>query len=255
MNIQTYSVEYVYENRRVTEVSDPVWAEKILYTFDETNRDRVVSALVYENGNETEPSAFLFYTYWDLENLSHQAINNRLRTVERYSDSDIFKTENGVRVKDSQKAAGKLISYDVYETDPKDGKCLSVKTYYYNADDPVIENRNVPMKSTEFEYSADIADRFLPERETVTLFLVDRWVWQSAATIEYGKISGKKLPFVKRFYINPVSEESMYRIETYTYDEDGNPTRKELYTAGEYEKESSVRVPEKTVLYVTEARS
>lgn len=255
IKVQSYSVEYVYRNRRVMQAADPSWDEKIVYTFDNENQSRVISALVYEDGNETMAVAFLYYTYWDLENLSHQAVNNRLRTVERYSDSDIFKTEGSARVKDSEKTASKLISYDVYETDPKDGKCLSVKTYYYNVDDPVIENRNVPMKSTEFKYFSGTTDQFLPEQEIISLFLADTWVYQSVVQIEYDKIDGKKLPVARRSYINPVSDESWYCIEIYTYDENGNPIRKETYTAEEYQKEASVRIPETTVLYVTEELS
>ena len=61
-----------------------------------------------------------------------------------------------------RKTAEKLISYDVYETDEKNGRTISLKKYYYNIDDPVIENRNVPMTSVEYEYFSG-ADRFLPQ--------------------------------------------------------------------------------------------
>lgn len=192
ITVQYYSVEYIYENRRVDSTGDPTWIEKIVYTFDYEKEGRVTSAFVYENGNETKPIAYLLYTYWDLNELSHQAIDNRLRTVERYSDDDIFKTENGAKVKDPVKSVSKLIRYDVYETDAKDGKCLSVKTYRYNSHDPVIENRNIPMSAKQFKYFSDLSSRFLPEEETVSLFLAGRWVYQSSARIRYEKFPGKK---------------------------------------------------------------
>lgn len=254
ITVQYYSVEYIYENRRVDSTGDPTWIEKIVYTFDYEKEGRVTSAFVYENGNETKPIAYLLYTYWDLNELSHQAIDNRLRTVERYSDDDIFKTENGAKVKDPVKSVSKLIRYDVYETDAKDGKCLSVKTYRYNSHDPVIENRNIPMSAKQFKYFSDLSSRFLPEEETVSLFLAGRWVYQSSARIRYEKISGKKAVVEKRFFVNPVSEEDWYCIETFTYDDKGYPVRVERYTAEEYRKDVSVRIPEKTVLYVTEEK-
>lgn len=254
ITVQSYSVEYVYENRRVVDVGDPAWSEKIVYTFDSEKTERVISGAVYEEGDGTKPVAFLLFTYWDLENLSNRVVDNRLHTVERYSDNDIFKTENGVKTKDPVRAASRLICYDVYETDPKDGKCLSVKTYRYNGEDPVIENRNVPMRSTEYKYFSNVTDRFLPEEEMISLFLVDRWVYQSAVRTEYKKVGGKKQPAVKYYYINPLSDRSLYAVETYMYGEDGSLRRKEYYTAGEYNKAESVRVPETTVLYVTEDR-
>lgn len=254
MAVQYYSVEYIYENRRVESSGDPSWSEKIVYTFDHENGDRVASAFVYENGNEANPAAYLLYTYWDLNEPAHRVIDNRLRTVERYSDNDIFQTENGVKVKDPVKTASKLIRYDVYETDPKDGKCLSVKTYRYNSADPVVENRNIPMSSKQYVYFSDLSNRFIPEEEIISLYLAEQWVYQSTVRIRYEKIAGKNRAVEKRFFVNPVSEDDWYSIETITCDDKGYPVRTDRYTAEEYGKDVSVRIPEKTVFYVTEEK-
>lgn len=248
--VPTHSVEYVYENQRV-EVNDPSWATKTVFAFEGEDPRRPVSAEVYENGDETVVSAFLLYEYWDLEEISNAAVDRRLRRIERYSDADIFtQTETG-RVKDPEKTAEKLISYDVYETDEKNGRTISLKKYYYNTDDPVIENRNVPMTSIEYEYFSG-ADRFLPQTERHFLFLANEWIYRASAEIEYSRIAGEKRPTAKRFYLSEAAD--FYEIEVYTYSDSGDLTRRELYTAEEYAKSESQRVPKKTVLYVTEER-
>lgn len=248
ITVQTHSAEYVYENRRA-ETGDPSWVKKTVFAFEGENPRRPVSAAVYENGDETTASAFLLYEYWNLEDLSNAAVDQRLRRIERYTDDDIFTQTEAGRVKDPQKAAAKLLDYDVYETDGKNGRTVSLKKYYYNAADPVTENRNVPMTSVEYEYFSG-ANRFLPQTERHFLFLANEWVYRASAEVEYSRIAGEKRPVAKRFYLSAAAD--FYEIEIYTYSDSGDLIRSELYTAAEYKKAEAQRVPEKTVLYVTE---
>lgn len=248
------SAEYVYLNKRVENSGDPSWSQKTVFTFDSAQEGKVLSALVYKEGDETKAAAFQLYTYWSLDNLSNRPLNNRLRMIETYTDSDIFKKEGGGSVKDPAKTAAKLVAYSVYESDASDGKTTAVTEYRYNAADEVIENRNVPMKRSEYSDFSGDGGKFLPDTETISLFLAEQWVFNSVAKISYEKVGGKKVPVIKRFYLNPATEESCFRVETFSYDEGGRPTRRECYSAVEFQKAATVRVPEKTVLYVTEDR-